>query len=236
MKRKTNVVLAWAVILVLSILPGFSFAQDQVPPGISKQEEMPGKGLRKGWQEGKHKGWDKEKLLKLKTEDPEKFQEVVKEKREHLKERLKYLKENNPQKHQEIMQKIRRHHMARMQNLRSENPEKFKEVIQRRKTAFQERLQKLKTENPERYAQIMQHRQHLQELKRLRKEDPEKFHEYLKNHPRLREHFKNIHDRRKDSGDQGLHKGYEQGVRDKGKAIGQGKGHGGVHRPARKQR
>ena len=33
--------------------------EEDLPPGISKKGEIPGKGLHKGWKQGKHKGWNK---------------------------------------------------------------------------------------------------------------------------------------------------------------------------------
>lgn len=35
-------------------------AQEEVPPGISRQDEIPGRGLHKIWEKDKHKGWSKE--------------------------------------------------------------------------------------------------------------------------------------------------------------------------------
>ena len=34
-------------------------ADEKLPPGIARQDNVPGKGLHKGWVKGKHKGWDK---------------------------------------------------------------------------------------------------------------------------------------------------------------------------------
>lgn len=54
------------------------FAQEETPPGISKQEEVPGKGLHKGWEQGEHKGWNKEAAGKA--------HDISQEKREILKD------------------------------------------------------------------------------------------------------------------------------------------------------
>jgi DNA-directed RNA polymerase specialized sigma24 family protein len=194
-------VLAIAVVLGLSVLPAVSFAKEngdtETPPGISKKDETPGLGLHKGWEQGEHKGWEKkEDLLKLKQENPEKFKEVIQQKRERIEKRMEYLKQNDPEKYQQIMQKIRERNKERLEELRKENPEKFKEVMQKRKEALGERLERLKVENPERYQQIVQRHKKIQELRHLKKEDPGKFKQYLKEHPGLRRHFEDIKDRR----------------------------------------
>jgi len=49
------------VVIGLSVtLSQALLAQEEVPPGISRQDEIPGRGLRKDWKKGKHKGWSKE--------------------------------------------------------------------------------------------------------------------------------------------------------------------------------
>ena len=102
MKRE-RLVLLMAVAVVLCVSPSVGFAEEkEVPPGISKKENIPGEGKHKGWEQGKHKGWNKEEWDKLKKEDPEKFKEAVSEHHNKAKQRLEYLKETDPQKYEQI--------------------------------------------------------------------------------------------------------------------------------------
>jgi len=185
MKTKINAMLVNAAILTLFILPGFSFANTQVPPGISEKEETPGEGLRKGWEVGKYKGWNKEDLLKLKKENPERFKETVKEKTEQIRKRLEELKQGDPERYHRVMQKVRQRRLVGLERLRKEDPEKFKGLMQKRRENFQQRLEKLKTENPEEYKRIMEHKKKMQEMRRLRKGYPRRFQEDLEENPGL---------------------------------------------------
>ena len=191
-KNKLNLML----VLIFSVLffSGLLFADPEVPPGISQQEELPGQAWHKGWQRGKHKGWDKEDFLKLKEEDPQKFNQLFEERREALKERLTYLKEHDPQRYHQLMQKIRERRLAQLRRLKQEDPEKFKQIVQARKKRAEQYLKRLKKEDPEKYKQMMQQRQEFQELRRLKREDPEKFKESLNKHPRWRRRFENSPD------------------------------------------
>ena len=92
-----------------------------------------------------------EALKKLKAENPEEFQRLVKERKEKVKEKLQNLKEKDPEKFKEVTEKIRKRRKEHLQRLREENPEKFREVMQNK----MKKLEELKESNPERYEQFL---------------------------------------------------------------------------------
>lgn len=96
MKNATLIIAIGLVVLLASSLttrvtlahPEDSESEfEQVPPGIEGRS-IPGEGHHLGWMKGMHKGWDKEKMLKLKEEDPEKFGEMTRQRRAEIKKRL----------------------------------------------------------------------------------------------------------------------------------------------------
>jgi hypothetical protein len=129
----------------------------------------------------------KAELLKLKQENPEKFKEVIQEKRAAIKERLEHLKETDPERYQALMQKIKEKKLERLQKLRKENPKEFKRLVEARKEKFQDRLKVLKEKDPKKYQKIMALKQELPKLKEMRKNNPEEFKAYLGKHPKLKE-------------------------------------------------
>lgn len=192
--KKNMMILTAGVVALLVILPAAGFTQD-TPPGIAKKAGVPGEGLHKGWEQGRHAGWNKEELLKLKDKDPEKFKALVGKRQEQLRQRLQYLKQADPEKYQRVMQQIRQRRLASLYQLRKENPEKFKELMQQRKENIRQRLEDLKARDPEKYQRIVRHREQVQHLMWLKKEDPAAFREYLNNHPGLRDRLENIRGR-----------------------------------------
>ncbi len=62
--RKFTLLVAGVVSLFLAgsqIVLAQTQSPSPVPPGIKKQERVPGQGTHKGWDQGQHKGWDKTK-------------------------------------------------------------------------------------------------------------------------------------------------------------------------------
>ena len=96
MKRidKTRRVLGLLIVGLFLASPA-TIAAQPVPPGI-EQKETEDEGLHRGWSIGKHKGWDKQELNRLRKEEPEKFKELIKQRREELTRRLQKLKQKTP--------------------------------------------------------------------------------------------------------------------------------------------
>ena len=76
------------VILTLTTLPGLVRAEEEAQPGYSREERV-------------------ERLRRLKTEDPEKFRQIMQEKQAKLRERLEYLKKNDPEKYRQVTAKLK---------------------------------------------------------------------------------------------------------------------------------
>lgn len=161
----------------------------QLPAGI-EDRDISGRGKYLGWIRGEHRSWDKEKMLKLKAEDPEKFAELVNQRRTKIKERLEKLKEEDPERYKRLRQQMHLRRQRKMRRLKEEDPEKFAQVMKARKERFQERLEKLKTEDPQKYDEITKHLEEMEGLRNLRKENQARIEEYLKGHPGLKEGLK----------------------------------------------
>ena len=110
-----------------------------------------------------HRGLDRkakiEALKKLKTEHPEEFRRVVKERKEKVKEKLQELKEKDPEKYKEVTERMRERRKERLERLRQENPEKFREKMKEKA----EKLNELKEKDPARYAEFMKNHPKLSE-------------------------------------------------------------------------
>ena len=203
--KKVSVAL---IILALSLNLGSVWAEE----GSADTQGTPsgyGKGEKVGWRGGDTppglaKKGQLEKLKKLKEEDPEKFKQVIENRKNKLKERLTYLKENNPEKFQALMKQRQANQKKKLKHLRRTDPEKFKEVVEKRRDILENRLEKIKENNPEKFKEIVQKRKANQakRLQHLKKADPQRYKEVLKKHPRLRDCVEDIHDRREDVGDQ----------------------------------
>lgn len=160
-----------AIVMVMAayfVHPGTVPAQDsnEVPDSI----EQSSKQTPPGWDRGLKKGWDDmdvppglrekvEQLRRLREENPEKYQEVVKKRREVLRERLRKLRREDPERFKEIVNKRRERIKNRLERLRREDPERFKEMVEKRKTMLNQRLERIKRENPERFERIMKRRE-----------------------------------------------------------------------------
>jgi len=90
--KKASVVFNLATLLFFALClitpQKVSAEEKKLPPGIAKKDEIPGKGLHKGWEQGQHKGWDKEK-----TKDKDKLKKDKKEIRKEKKELHQEIKE-----------------------------------------------------------------------------------------------------------------------------------------------
>ncbi|MDD5730564.1 MAG: hypothetical protein PHN57_05505 [Candidatus Omnitrophica bacterium] len=163
MRKKTYIVTVLIAAAAVLVSVSGVYAQEEKPEDLVQKEDRQGR-------EKRH--LTKEELLKLKQENPEKFNELVSKKREQVRQRLEQIKQNDPEKYQKILDGV--------------------------KQKRQERLEKLKNENPDKYNQVMERTQKLQELRNLRKEDPEKFKEYLDNHPGLKQRLEDLQKRRQE--------------------------------------
>lgn len=109
--------------------------------------------------QGYHRGEKWAELQKLKNEDPEKFQSLMKERKAKLKEKMEKLKTEDPQKYEQVKKEMVERRRKKLEKMREENPEKFKEMMQQKK----------------------------QKLLEMKEKNPEKYQEFLKNHPRAAE-------------------------------------------------
>lgn len=214
MKKITQIMLIGVVVLSWCASPKVSFAESQIPPGISQQDTVSCKGQHKGWGKGGHKGWDKEEFLKLKQEDPQKFEELMQQRQEKLKERLAYLKDSDPERYHRVMRRLRGQRFARLEGLKESDPQKFKELMSQRRKSMQGCLEALKKEDPQKYEQIMQHKKKLEELRGLGEKDTQAFQEYLKEHPRHQNRFEGPWEWQQEESGSG--KDFQQGKNDAG--------------------
>ena len=72
---KDNVIRRSVVAVVLVVSFGLVASQTvlaaekDLPPGVAKKDNIPGKGKHKGLEQGKHEGWDKKSEAVKPTED-----------------------------------------------------------------------------------------------------------------------------------------------------------------------
>lgn len=168
---------------------------------------------------------EKEDLVKLKKEDPEKFKELVKSKVKEKREYLRNLKESDPEKYKEVVSQAREKIKQRLQKLKEENPEKFEKIMQHRQQMRKKRLQQICESNPEKCAEIKQRRQEYlrQRLAELKETDPEKYEkimqriktgEFSGNLEKIKEKNPELYEKIKKRREQisnGKHKGWQQG-------------------------
>lgn len=183
MKTKLNIIVAIALSINLSALGGFSYAQTNASSDNSGEKGVKQEISRPDRPNPGQRRFTKEDLLQLKKEDPEKFQEVVRQIRKRIEGRLERLKQADPEKYNKVMQSIRQRQSQNLARLRKEDPEKFKEIIRNKQESIRQRLEKMKTENPQEYQRTVQRIKQIQGLRRLRRENPAAFNRFLKNHP-----------------------------------------------------
>lgn len=129
----------------------FEFEYAQLPEGSGarcsiEDGYIPGKGRHFGWMRGRHRSWDKQKMLRMKKEEPERFMRIVCERRENLKQRLQDLKARDPQRYERMMQRVHHRRCQRLQRLKEEDPKKFKKMLKERKHCLKQHLKQLKSE------------------------------------------------------------------------------------------
>jgi len=155
--------LAVLVAGVFLISPVLSFAEEKAAPKPEGNggfiQQAPGQ-----------KRMNKEELLKLKKENPEKFKALMRERREQAHKRLEALKQSDPERYRKVMSRIHQRRIERMERLKKENPGKFKELMEKRKASIEARLEKLKTEDPQKYQRIMERRKKMQEFREHKKQ------------------------------------------------------------------
>lgn len=181
-----------AGFLFVAALPVVAVAEDEADFSIREEGgvSLPQDEKRQG-----RFAEEREKLLKMRQEDPEGFKARIKERRAHLRERLKDLKEKDPAKYEEVVGRLRGRRLEELKRLRRENPEEFKRRVEERRQRFHERLEVLRERDPQRYEKIVAHRKELRNLIELRKRSPERFREVLDQHPRLKERLQKIQKR-----------------------------------------
>ncbi len=126
---------------------------------------------------------NKAELFQLKESDPQKFRQMMEERRARLRQEMQQLKETDPQKYEEVMARVRQERMERWSRMKEEDPERFQKIVERRKEHLQQRLEGLKETDPERYERLMQEKEKMVELRRTRREDPQAWHRYLEGDP-----------------------------------------------------
>ena len=184
MKNKIKILMAVA-LLVNAVVLTCSYAG--VPaPLAEKKGKKEQNAAKKDFSAG-GKNWTKQDLIKLRTEDPERFNALVGEWKKKIYKRLMYLKQTDPQRYNKITQSIMRKRLQNLAKLRKNDPEKFREIINKKHEAIKERLGRMKYENPEKYQRIVSYANKLRQLNQLRKENPEAFRKFMAEHPALRE-------------------------------------------------
>ena len=141
--EKVSVVL---IILALLLGSGSVWAEEYGDESYYEAEEgsVDTPKTPSGYNKGKKVGWDGagappglvkkaelKKLKELKEENPEKFKQVVENRKNVLENRLQKIKENNPEKFKEIVQKRKTNQAKRLQHLKKTNPEKYKAVLKK---------------------------------------------------------------------------------------------------------
>jgi len=144
---KKHIILAITVIVSLAMASPISYiyaedssSKDANTKNTAEKEGEEYKAYDAHWG-GKFCGMSREELKTLKEKDPEKFKEVISEKRQEIKKRLERLKQSDPEKYRAVKQKIKERRRERLEKLKTENPEKYKEVMERHKQRAKDRLE-----------------------------------------------------------------------------------------------
>ena len=80
-------------------------------------------------------GYSKDSLINLKQDDPQKFNEVMKQKRDHFKD----LRQSNPERYQKIMEQIRQRKEARLERIKQDNPERYNKIMEQHRARLDHR-------------------------------------------------------------------------------------------------
>ena len=177
-KRAAGYLIVFAVVSGLLLLGAPAFLAQAYPPR-AKQEGVEGVGLQRGPKFGRRiegrkdrhelrgkprsEGWheglsdeEKQELMRLKSDDPEKFKEAIGARRKALIEDFRRLKEADPDKYLELKEQYHSQRVERLRSLKKEDPEAFKKMMERRRQNIQQRLEFLREKDPEKYQQIIE--------------------------------------------------------------------------------
>lgn len=182
MKNKIKILMTVA-LLINAVVCSYSYAGVPAPEkkrgieerNVSKKDSFVG-----------HKSWTKQDLLKLKQDDPERFNALVGEWKKKIYKQLMYIKQTDPQRYNRIVQSLSRKRLQNLAKLRKDEPGKFKELIKNRHKAIKQRIERMKYENPEEYQCVINYARKLRQLNQMRKENPKEFQKFLEEHPVLR--------------------------------------------------
>lgn len=182
MKNKMKM-LAVIALLVNLVLSAHAFAG--APMDVEKKEFQK-QGVQKNEVSNGKRKWTKQDLLKLKQDDPERFNALVGEWKKKIYKQLMFIKQTDPQRYNRIVQSLTRKRLQNLVKLRKDDPEKFKGLIKSKHEAIKQRLERMKYDNPEQYQRVVNYAGKLRQLNRMRKENPEEFRKFLEEHPALR--------------------------------------------------
>ncbi|MBU0477101.1 hypothetical protein KKC91_00820 [bacterium] len=91
-----------------------------------------------------------DQLKRLREENPEKFQQIMKKRGSNLREKLGYLKEHDPEKFTQLQKKFQDARMKRLKELKNTDPEAFnKEIdkLKQLKNNIEKNIEKLEEES-----------------------------------------------------------------------------------------
>ncbi|MBL7070172.1 MAG: hypothetical protein ISS27_01715 [Candidatus Omnitrophica bacterium] len=182
MRKQTRYKVTVGVVAAVCVLLGVGFVIGRATGGGRRPQ-----GMYRGF--GRP---DKEQILRLRQEDPEKFNKFLGQRKGQLREKLTKLKEMNPQRYERISQGITAGQVERLDSLRQQNPQGFKQAIHKHKGRMEQHLEALKVRDPEFYQQIISHQDDLKKLRQLHREDPKQARQYLEEHPELSDLWEQI--------------------------------------------
>jgi hypothetical protein len=125
---------------------------------------------------------EKNNLVKLKAEDPQKFKAVIEQTLKEKGQYLKDLRESDPEEFKEVVRNAQQRIRERMETLREKDPEKFEEIITRARNRRRQHLEALCKEDPEKCKELKEQRlQRIRDMLRdLKEEDPESYEKIIR--------------------------------------------------------
>jgi len=182
MRKQTLYGVTIGVVAVVSVLLGVGFVRGRATGGARRPQ-----GMYRGFG-----GSDRGQILRLRQEDPEKFNKLLGDRKGQLREKLTKFKETDPQRYERISQGITAGQVERLDSLRQQNPQGFKQAMHRHKGRMEQHLEALKARDPEFYQEIISHQDDLEKLRQLHREDPKQARQYLEEHPELSDLWEQI--------------------------------------------
>ena len=175
--RKQGIKVTVALVSAVCVLLGVGFAMGRITGGSRRSQ-----GIYRGFQGGP----GREQILRLRQEDPEKFNQFVSRRKGQLRDRISKLKETDPQRYERIRQRTGEGQMARLDSLRDQNPQGFRQAMHKHQGRLQQHLEALKVGDPELYQQITEHQDGLRRLRQLHNRgDSEQARKFLEENPEL---------------------------------------------------